>query len=99
MTTPGDLPWMARPIDRRRFLATAGAAAGAGGAAAGLAACGSTAGSTGASGAASAAGRAPFRTRPDLQPPPIHVAQAPARRTSDHHVFTDVHAGTGQRGR
>ena len=87
-----ELSWTAGGIDRRRFLAAAGAVAGA----AGLAACGSTGGST--DGTAAAGGRAPFHSRPDLQPPSIHVAQAPARRTSDHHVFTDVHAGSGQQG-
>jgi len=97
MTGRTDHPWTPGPIDRRRFLATAGAAAGA---AVGLAACGSaggSAGSTGGSGAATAA-RAPFRTRPDLKPPAIRVVKAPAQRTSDSHVFTDVHAGAGQQG-
>jgi hypothetical protein len=94
MTDRRDPPPTAGPIDRRRFLVAAGAAAGA---AAGLAACGS-AGSPSGSGTAPAAGRGPFRTRPDLRPPAIHVTQAPTRRSSDHHVFTDVHAGTGQQG-
>ena len=40
----------------------------------------------------------PFRSRPDLQPPRIQVAQAPAKGASGGHVFTDVHAGTGQQG-
>ncbi len=85
----------ARRIDRRRFLATAGAVTGA---AAGLAACGGAGSATGGSGTAAAARRGPFRSRPDLQPPRIRVATAPAQRSSEDHVFTDVHAGTGQQG-
>jgi len=93
MTEREDGPWTAEPIGRRRFLATAGAAGVAAGAAVGLAACGS-----GGSAGGPASRRSPFRTRPDLEPPPIHVATAPAPSASDRHVFTDVHAGTGQQG-
>jgi Arylsulfotransferase (ASST) len=84
------------PVDRRGFLAALGAV----GAGAGLVACGgSGSGSspkTGTEGS-SAGGSHQFRSRPDLTPPTIHVATAPRQR-SDHHVFTDVHAGTGQQG-
>jgi Arylsulfotransferase (ASST) len=96
MTERGDAPWTAKPIDRRRFLATAGAAAGA---AVGLVACGSEAGTpAGAGGTAATTAAARFRTEPDLRPPTIQVAKAPAKSSSDVHVFTDVHAGTGQQG-
>jgi hypothetical protein len=82
-------------LDRRTFL-TALAATGA---SVGLAACGGSSAhhSSGPTGTADSAGSGPFRSRPDLAPPTIRVAKAPSRR-SDLHVFTDVHAGTGQQG-
>jgi hypothetical protein len=84
-------------IDRRTFL-TAVAAAGA---SAGLAACGESghdaSGAGGSTGSTASTGAGPFHSRPDLVPPTIRVAKAPSRR-SDLHVFTDVHAGTGQQG-
>ncbi|HEX5193123.1 MAG TPA: arylsulfotransferase family protein [Solirubrobacteraceae bacterium] len=88
-------------IDRRRFLAALGAL----GTGAGLAACGGSGtrasvgpgASAGSTSTASAAGSDGFRSRPDLRPPAIRVVTAPRRR-SDDHVFTDVHAGTGQQG-
>jgi hypothetical protein len=83
-----------RGIDRRTFL-SAVAAVGAG---AGIAACGGSGGASSSGGDhPGGIGPGPFKSHPSLVPPRIHVATAPVDR-SDDHVFTDIHAGTGQQG-